>query len=64
VPFTDYSAVGTTEQIAEMIQHYVEAGASKFVMRPLCSSEESMAQLKMMGQEILPLFHKAPVSPV
>jgi probable F420-dependent oxidoreductase len=39
VPFTDYSAVGTTEQIAEMIQRYVEAGASKFVVRPLCSSE-------------------------
>jgi probable F420-dependent oxidoreductase len=64
VPFTDYSAVGTTEQIAEMIQRYVEAGASKFVVRPLCSSEESMAQLEMMGQEILPLFHKASVSPV
>jgi alkanesulfonate monooxygenase SsuD/methylene tetrahydromethanopterin reductase-like flavin-dependent oxidoreductase (luciferase family) len=57
VPFTAYSAVGTVEHIAEMIQTYVEAGASKFVVRPLCPGDESIDQLEMMGQEILPLFH-------
>ena len=57
VPYTAYSAVGTTEQIAEMIQTYVEAGASKFVVRPLCPSEESIEQLEIMGREILPQFH-------
>ncbi len=60
-PFTDYSAVGTVDQIAEMIHAYVEAGASKFVVRPLCPGEESIDQLEMMGQEVLPLFHQAKV---
>lgn len=62
VPYTAYSAVGTVEHIAEMIQTYVEAGASKFVVRPLCPGDESIDQLEMMGQEVLPLFHTS--SPV
>jgi len=62
VPFTAFSAVGPTAHIAERIQQYVDAGAAKFVVRPLCPSEEAMAQLEMMGQEILPLFHKPTVS--
>ncbi|MFQ6028716.1 MAG: LLM class flavin-dependent oxidoreductase [Dehalococcoidia bacterium] len=57
-PFTEYSALGTTEQIAEMIDRYVRVGAYKFVVRPLCSGEESMEQLEIMGQEILPQFHQ------
>jgi alkanesulfonate monooxygenase SsuD/methylene tetrahydromethanopterin reductase-like flavin-dependent oxidoreductase (luciferase family) len=60
-PFTAFSAVGSTEQIAEMIQQYIAAGASKFVVRPLCAGAESMEQLEMMGQDILPLFHTQPV---
>lgn len=60
-PYTDYSAVGPVEQIAEMIHTYVEAGASKFVVRPLCPGDESIEQLEIMGQEVLPLFHKAKV---
>ncbi len=62
VPFTAFSAVGPTAHIAERIQQYVDAGAAKFVVRPLCPSEEAMAQLEMMGQEILPLFHQPTMS--
>ena len=58
VPFTEYSAVGTKDQVGELIQKYVDAGAYKFVMRPLCAGEESMEQLEILGQEILPQFHK------
>jgi probable F420-dependent oxidoreductase len=61
VPFTAYSAVGTTAHIADRIQQYVDAGAAKFVVRPLCPGEEAMAQLEMMGQEIVPLFHQPPM---
>jgi hypothetical protein len=57
VPFTAVSAVGTTAHIAERIHQYVDAGAAKFVVRPLCAGEEAMAQLAMLGQEIVPLFH-------
>ena len=56
--FTEYTALGTTEQVAELIQRYVDAGGSKFAVRPLCAGDESMEQLEMMGQEVLPMFHK------
>jgi hypothetical protein len=57
VPFTAVSTIGTTTHIAERIHQYVAAGAAKFVVRPVCAGEEAMAQLAMMGQEIVPLFH-------
>jgi probable F420-dependent oxidoreductase len=57
-PFTEYSALGTLDQITETIGKYVQAGASKFVVRPLCAGAEAMEQLEIMGQEILPRFHR------
>jgi probable F420-dependent oxidoreductase len=58
VHFTEYSALGTTEQVAEVISRYLDAGAFKFAVRPLCPGDESMEQLEIMGEEILPRFHK------
>jgi len=57
------SAVGSTEHVAKMMQGYIDAGAQKFVMRPLCPAEETIEQLEIMGKEILPNFLKKPVSP-
>ena len=54
--FTEYSALGSTEQICQTISRYVDAGAQKFVVRPLCPAEETMEQLEIMGTEILPQF--------
>ena len=56
--FTEYSALGTVEQVRETIHQYMEAGASKFVVRPMCAPEESLGQLRVFGEEILPHFHK------
>ena len=56
--FTEFTALGTTEQVGELIQQYIDAGASKFAVRPLCAGDESMEQLEIMGQEVLPVFHK------
>ncbi len=56
--FTEFTALGTTEQVGELIQQYIDAGASKFAVRPLCAGDESMEQLEIMGQEVLPAFHK------
>ena len=56
--FTEYSALGTPEQVAECINKYAEAGAHKFVVRPLCPAEETMEQLELMGRDVLPMFHK------
>ena len=56
--FTEYSALGPSEAIAETIQRYIDAGASKFVMRPLCPAEETMEQLDILGSDVLPQFQK------
>jgi probable F420-dependent oxidoreductase len=56
--FTEYSAVGSSDSIADTIHRYIEAGASKFVVRPLCPAEETMEQLEMLGAEVLPQFRK------
>ena len=58
--FTEYSAVGPSDLIAESIQKYIDAGASKFVVRPLCNAEETMEQLEILGREVLPQFLKQP----
>ena len=56
--FTEYSALGPPERVAEVIQRYIDSGASKFVVHPLCPPDETMEQLDIMGSEILPQFHK------
>ena len=56
--FTEFTALGTTQQVAELIQSYIDAGAFKFAVRPLCAGDESLEQLEIMGQEVLPLFHQ------
>ena len=56
--FTEYSALGPSDAICETIQRYVDAGASKFVMRPLCQAEETMEQLDILGSDVLPMFVK------
>ena len=55
--FTEFTAVGPAERVAEYIHRYVAAGASKFVVRPLCPADETMEQLNLLGEELLPEFH-------
>ena len=56
-PFQQYCAVGSAETVVQLIQDYVDAGASKFVARPMCSAEEANEQLELFGRHILPVFH-------
>ena len=56
--FTEFTAVGPVDRVAEYVNRYIESGASKFVVRPLCPAEESMEQLEILGEELLPQFHK------
>ena len=56
--FTEFTAVGPVDRIAEYIHSYVESGASKFVVRPLCTADETMEQLDILGEELLPQFRK------
>ena len=59
VPFTQYSAIGPPETIVKLIQDYLDAGASKFVARPMCSAGEAKEQLELFGRHVLPAFHKS-----
>lgn len=56
VHFTEYSALGPAEKVVEAMHRYAEAGADKFVVRPLCPAEETIEQLEIMGSEVLPQF--------
>ena len=58
LPFTQYSALGTPEQVRCTIENYLKMGASKFVVRPLCSPERAIQQLERFGSEVLPYFHR------
>jgi probable F420-dependent oxidoreductase len=53
----DYIACGPPDAVVETIGRYVAAGASKFVVRPLCLPEEVIDQLERFGREVLPRFH-------
>ncbi|MBM3924915.1 MAG: TIGR03619 family F420-dependent LLM class oxidoreductase [SAR202 cluster bacterium] len=58
MPFQHYTALGPPRQISSLINDYIAAGATKFVARPLCPADQAMSQLRLFGQEILPLFHR------
>ncbi len=56
-PF-DYSAVGTPDDVAAMLQRYVEHGATKFVLRHVGPPEETLEQTERISREIIPDFHR------
>ena len=42
----------------ETIRDFLDAGASKFVVRPMCPPQEAIEQFELFGREIVPHFHK------
>ncbi|MQF69936.1 LLM class flavin-dependent oxidoreductase [SAR202 cluster bacterium AD-804-J14_MRT_500m] len=57
VSMNDYCGLGTPQHVADMITKYSNAGATKFVVRPMCPSNLAFEQLQLFGREVLPLFH-------
>jgi probable F420-dependent oxidoreductase len=53
-PVEDYCALGTPDDCIAMLRRYVEAGASKFVMRPACLPEELDMQIDLLAREVVP----------
>ena len=52
----DYFAIGDAPAIVQRIAEYVEAGVSKFILRPATKGdEEMMAQTRRLIEEVLPL---------
>ncbi len=55
---TQYLAVGSAADIASRAAEYVDAGISKFVLRPVASGdEEIMTQTQRLIEEVIPLVH-------
>jgi alkanesulfonate monooxygenase SsuD/methylene tetrahydromethanopterin reductase-like flavin-dependent oxidoreductase (luciferase family) len=52
----DRCAVGSAGECVEKIRHFVEAGCTKFVLRPACAPAEVMSQIELFGSKILPHF--------
>jgi probable F420-dependent oxidoreductase len=52
----DYFAIGDAQAIVQKIADYVDAGVSKFILRPAAKSDdEMMAQTRRLIDEVLPL---------
>jgi probable F420-dependent oxidoreductase len=50
----EYCALGTPDDCIAMVRRYIDAGASKFVMRPACAPEEVDAQIETLAREVVP----------
>ena len=55
----DLAAVGTAQDLADLIDRYVAAGATRFVVRPVCPPEQMTEQLEILGREVVPAYHRA-----
>jgi alkanesulfonate monooxygenase SsuD/methylene tetrahydromethanopterin reductase-like flavin-dependent oxidoreductase (luciferase family) len=52
---TDLFAMGDADTIVQRLNDYVEAGASKFILRPIADGDADMlAQTKRLVEEVLP----------
>ena len=55
--YLEYCAVGPPEKVGDLIRKYFAAGASKFVVRPMCDEWKVHEQLELFGRHVLPQFH-------
>src|SRR5499433_175740 len=51
------TAFGPAELVGERLEQYVQAGGSKFVLRPMCPPERMLEQLARLAIEVIPKFH-------
>jgi probable F420-dependent oxidoreductase len=58
----DYAAVGTAALCRDLIRRFIDAGASKFVMRPVCPPSDTDEQLDRLADDVLPAFHGVPAA--
>jgi len=52
----EYSALGTPEQVQLKLREYVDAGATKFVMRPYGPTENYIEQVRLLPEEVIPVL--------
>lgn len=52
------TAFGPPSLVRERLEEYVDAGGSKFVLRPMCPPERMMEQLERLATDVVPDFHR------
>ena len=50
----EYSALGSAKQVRQKLREYVDAGATKFVMRPFGPKEFLPQQVEILAKEVIP----------
>ncbi len=51
------TAFGPPELIGAKLEEYVGAGASKFILRPMCPPDRMLDQLARLAEDVIPAFH-------
>ncbi len=51
------TAFGPVDVVIAKIEEYVKAGASKFIMRPLCPPDRMLDQLGILAERVAPEYH-------
>ncbi|MGH7396601.1 MAG: LLM class flavin-dependent oxidoreductase [Candidatus Rokuibacteriota bacterium] len=52
------TAFGPVGRLLEKVEEYVKAGASKFILRPLCPPPLMLDQISRMAEDVCPEFHR------
>ena len=50
------TAFGPPDVVRERLEEYVEAGGSKFILRPLCPPDQMLDQLAWLARDVVPQF--------
>lgn len=61
VPPEQYCAFGPADECVAMIRRFIDAGASKFVLRPACPPQELDEQIELLARRIVPAVERMPV---
>jgi hypothetical protein len=52
------TAFGPPDLVRERLEQYVAAGASKFILRPMCPADRMLDQLARLGDDVVAAFHQ------
>jgi len=52
------TAFGPVDRLVDRVEEYVKAGASKFILRPLCPPDRMLDQLACMAERVCPEYHR------
>ena len=53
----ELTAFGSPEVLIDLIDRYIDAGATKFAVRPACPPELMQEQMETLGREVVPMYH-------